>query len=50
MSALKHGFFRRGLMLCDRCVLKGKCEFLVPSGECAIEKKAYDLVVSELME
>ena len=28
MSALKHGFFRRGFMLCDRCVLSGKCDVL----------------------
>jgi len=49
MSALKHGFFRRGFMLCDRCVLGGKCEFFVPSGECAVEKKAFDGLVSRLM-
>ncbi len=36
-------------MLCDRCVLSGKCESFVPSGECALEKQAYDWVVSELM-
>lgn len=49
MSALKHGFFRRGFMLCDRCVLGGKCESFVPSGECAVERRAYDWLVSELM-
>jgi len=49
MSALKHGFFRRGFMLCDRCVLCGKCGSFVPSGECAVERKAYDWLVSELM-
>jgi len=49
MSALKHGFFRRGFMLCDRCVLNVKCERFVPGGECAIEKQAYDWLVSELM-
>lgn len=49
MSALKHGFFRRGFMLCDRCVLSGKCELFVPGGECAVERKAYDGLVSELM-
>lgn len=37
-------------MLCDRCVLSGKCEFFVPDGECAVEKKAYDWVFSELMD
>lgn len=49
MSALKHGFFRRGFMFCDRCVLNVKCEFFVPKGECTVEKKAYDEVVNELM-
>ena len=49
MSALRHGFFRRGFMLCDRCVLNVKCEAHVPGGECAVERKAYDSVVSELM-
>jgi len=49
LSALKHGFFRRGFMLCDRCVLNGKCESFVPGGECALEKQEYDWVVSELM-
>jgi hypothetical protein len=36
-------------MLCDRCVLNVKCEFFVPGGECSVEKKAYDEVVSELV-
>ena len=49
LSALKHGFFRRGFMLCDRCVLNGKCEQLVPGGECAVEKSGFASVVSELM-
>ena len=50
MSALKHGFFRRGFMLCDRCVLNGKCERLIPGGECGVERKAYETIVSELKE
>ena len=50
MSALKHGFFRRGFMLCDRCVLNGKCELLTPGGECGVERKAYDTIVLELKE
>jgi hypothetical protein len=33
LSALKHGFFRRGFMACDRCVLNAKCEAFVPAGE-----------------
>lgn len=36
-------------MLCDRCVLNGKCELLVPGGECAVERKAYDSITSELL-
>lgn len=36
-------------MLCDRCVLGGRCEFFVPSGECGEEREAYDWLVGELM-
>ncbi|MGB9854203.1 MAG: hypothetical protein ACPLRY_05285 [Candidatus Bathyarchaeales archaeon] len=50
MSALRHGFFRRGFMLCDRCILNVRCESFVPGGDCGVEKQAYDWVVSELME
>lgn len=49
MSNLKHGFFKRGFMLCDRCVLNGKCESFVPGGECGVEKQAYDWLYSELV-
>jgi hypothetical protein len=35
-------------MLCDRCVLNGKCELLCPGGECEIERSAYDTIISEL--
>jgi hypothetical protein len=37
-------------MLCDRCVLNGKCELLIPGGECGVERKAYETIVSELKE
>jgi uncharacterized protein YjiS (DUF1127 family) len=37
-------------MLCDRCVLGGKCESFVPGGQCGVEKQAYDGLVSELMQ
>ena len=50
LSALKHGFFRRGFMLCDRCVLNTRCEQFEPSGACAVEREAYDWLVSQLME
>jgi hypothetical protein len=36
-------------MLCDRCVLGAKCENFVPGGECAVERQAYDGLISELM-
>jgi hypothetical protein len=36
-------------MLCDRCVLGAKCESFVPGGECAVERQAYDGLISELM-
>lgn len=49
MSALKHGFFKAGFMLCDRCVLNVRCESFVPASECFVEKKGYDLLVSELI-
>lgn len=49
VSALKHGFFRRGFMLCDRCVLNGRCDSFVPGEDCALERKAYDRLVAELM-
>lgn len=49
MSALKHGFFKAGFMLCDRCVLNARCESFVPASECSVEKKGYDLLVSELI-
>jgi hypothetical protein len=50
MSALKHGFFRAGFMLCDRCALNAKCEHFKPGDRCLLERKAFENVVSELME
>lgn len=49
MSNLKHGFFKRGFMLCDRCVLNAKCETFVSGKECSAEKQAYDWLSSELI-
>lgn len=37
-------------MLCDRCVLNGRCEFFVPGEDCRVEKRSYDRLVSELVE
>ena len=50
MSALSHGFFRVGFMLCDRCVLNTRCERFEPGGECVLEREAYDWMVKELVE
>lgn len=50
MSALKHGFFRVGFMLCDRCVLNARCERFVPGGECVLEREAYEETVKKLMD
>jgi len=49
MSAVKHGFFRAGFMLCDRCILNTRCERFKPGGECVLERKAYRWTVKELM-
>lgn len=49
VSAVKHGLFKRGFMLCDRCVLNDSCESFVPGKDCSVEKKSFDLLVSELM-
>lgn len=50
MSALKHGFFRAGFMLCDRCVINASCKSFKPSAECVLEKKAFKVLVKQLME
>ena len=49
LSALKHGFFRRGFMLCDRCVLQARCAHFAPGGACAVEREAYEWLVSQLL-
>jgi hypothetical protein len=50
MSALKHGLFRAGFMLCDRCVWNAECKHFKPGGQCWLERKAFRKVVSELIE
>ena len=50
MSALKHGFFRSGFMLCDRCAVNATCRRFKPGGACVLEKRAFGKVVLELME
>ena len=37
-------------MLCDRCAVNAKCKRFKPSGECVIEKRAFDKTVLDLME
>ena len=37
-------------MLCDRCVLQARCEQFEPGGACAVEREAYDGLVSALLE
>ncbi len=50
MSATKHGLFRSGFMLCDRCVSRAKCESFKPGGECGLEEKRFHETVEELTE
>jgi hypothetical protein len=50
VSALKHGFFRAGFMLCDRCAWNAECKHFKPEGQCVLEKRAFRKAVSELME
>ena len=49
LSALKHGFFKAGFMLCDRCVSNAECRNFEPKSRCLLEARAFDKVVSELM-
>ena len=50
MSALRHGFFRAGFMLCDRCVINTRCKSFKPGAECVLEKRAFNGLVKKLME
>jgi hypothetical protein len=50
LSALKHGFFHVGFMLCDRCIQNGECKYFKPKGDCTIEKKIYRKLVKELVD
>ena len=47
MSATRHGFFRLGFMVCDRCAFNARCDRFVPGGECIFEKEIFDRVVGE---
>jgi len=48
MSALKHGLFRVGFMLCDRCSINTSCERFQAASQCVLEKLAFEQLVKEL--
>ena len=50
MSALKHGFFSKRFLPCDRCPVNGDCESFVPGGRCGLEKEVYESLVSEFVK
>jgi hypothetical protein len=50
MSALKHGLFKVGFMLCDRCTMNAKCEHFKPGDQCFLETEAFGRLVSDLIE
>jgi len=50
MSALKHGLFRVGFMLCDRCAVNASCGRFRPGAECELEREAYEGLVGRLSE
>ena len=37
-------------MLCDRCALNAECKHFKPKGQCLLEKRAFDKVVSKLVD
>lgn len=37
-------------MLCDRCALNGRCKRFRPGEQCLLEKRAFEKVVSKLIE
>ena len=48
MSALRHGLWRIGFMLCDRCTMNANCEQFTANSVCTVEKEAYEQLVKEL--
>lgn len=50
MSALKHGFFRVGFMLCDRCAWNGDCNRFRAGSGCAREKRVFGKLVKDLVD
>ncbi len=50
MSASKHGLYRAGFMLCDRCASNANCEHFTPRGRCWVEQEAFGKIVLQLTE
>jgi len=50
LSALKHGLFSSGFMLCDRCSSNAKCGRFKPGGQCVLEQETFDKIVAEMIE
>jgi hypothetical protein len=50
MSALRHGLYRHGFMLCDRCVWNGDCGGFEAGGDCRFEREAFYEIVQGLTE
>lgn len=50
MSALRHGLYRHGFMLCDRCFWNGGCGGFEAGGGCRFERGALDEIVESLTE
>ncbi len=50
MSASKHGIYRAGFMLCDRCASNASCEHSTPKGRCWVEQEAFGKIVLQLTE
>jgi len=48
LSALRHGLWHIGFMLCDRCTMNANCEQFTPNSTCTVEKDAYEQLVKEL--
>ena len=48
MSALKHGYFLMGFMLCDRCARNGYCDSFGAGKTCEMEEEAFHRLVDDL--
>lgn len=47
---MRHGLYRHGFMLCDRCVWNGACDGFEAGGDCRLEREAFEGVVGSLVE